>query len=114
MPAVPEAPRILEGSFYQRVFALTATALLALALVRMISPFVGPILWGLLLAFMLAPVNHALVRSLRGRVGLAALLLTIASVVLILLPAALLGVAFANQAGELVSHIQELAQRHHI
>jgi predicted PurR-regulated permease PerM len=111
---VREAPRILEGSFYQRVFALTATALLGLALVRMISPFVGPILWGLLLAFMLAPVNQALVRALRGRAGLAALLLTVASVLLILLPAVLLGVAFANQAGELVRLIQELAQRHHI
>jgi predicted PurR-regulated permease PerM len=114
MPAVPDAPRIFEGSFYRRVFALTAAALLGLALVRMISPFVGPILWGLLLAFMLAPVNQALVRSLRGRAGLAALLLTIASVLLILLPAVLLGVAFANQAGELVRLIQEFAQRHHI
>ena len=46
---------------------------------------------------MLAPVNRALDRALRGRAGLAAVLLTIASVLLILLPAVLLGVAFANR-----------------
>jgi predicted PurR-regulated permease PerM len=80
----------------------------------MIRPFASAILWALLLAFMLAPVKQALVRTLGGRAGLAALLLTIASVLLILLPAALLGVAFANQAGELVGQIQELAERHHI
>ena len=63
---------------------------------------------------MLAPLNEALARVLGGRRGLAALLLTIASILLILLPAAYLGVAFARQAGELVGRIQELTERHHI
>jgi predicted PurR-regulated permease PerM len=80
----------------------------------MIQPFAGPILWAFLLAFMLAPGTEALGRALRGRRGLAALLITFASVVLILLPAVLLGMAFANQAGDLVGRIQELAERHHI
>jgi predicted PurR-regulated permease PerM len=110
---VPDPPS-RDGAFYSRVFTLVAVGLLCLALVRMIYPFGGPILWALLLAFMLAPVNQALVRALGGRAALAALLLTIASVLLILLPAVLLGVAFANQAGELVGLIQELAERHHI
>jgi predicted PurR-regulated permease PerM len=113
MPAVPDPPSRFDA-FYSRVFALVAVGLLSLALVRIVYPFAGPILWGLLLAFMLAPVNQALVGALGGRAGLAALLLTIASVLLILLPAVLLGVAFANQAGELVARIQGLAERHHI
>lgn len=111
---MPDSLSRLEGTFYPRVFTLAAAGLLCLALVRMIQPFVGPILWAFLLAFMLAPATEALARALRGRRGLAALLVTLASVVLILLPAVLLGVAFANQAGDLVGRIQDLAERHHI
>jgi predicted PurR-regulated permease PerM len=114
MHAVPDPPSRREGAFYPRLFALVAVGLLCLALVRMVQPFVGPILWALLLAFMLTPLNRRLVRALGGRAGLAALLLTIASLLLILLPAVLLGVAFANQAGELVKRIRELAEHHHI
>jgi predicted PurR-regulated permease PerM len=102
------------STFYPRVFALITAALLAMALVQMVQPFVGPILWGFLLALMLWPLNEALSRALRGRRGLAALLITLASILLILLPAVLLGVAFANQAGELVSRIQDLAERHRV
>jgi len=104
----------LEGGFYPRVFALVAAALLGVALVRMVQPFVGPILWAFLLAFLLSPLNEALGRALRGRRGLAALSITLASLLLILLPAVLLAVAFANQAGELVGRIQELAERYHV
>jgi predicted PurR-regulated permease PerM len=110
--ADPPSPPL--STFYQRVFALITAALLAFALVQMIQPFVGPILWGFLLALMLWPLNEALGRRLGGRRGLAALLITLASVLLILLPAVLLGVAFANQAGELVGRIQQLAEKYHI
>jgi predicted PurR-regulated permease PerM len=103
-----------ETTFYTRVFVLAAAAILGLALVRMIQPFLGAILWALFLAFMLAPANEALRRALGGRAGVAALVLTIASILLILLPTAYLGVAFARQAGELVGRIQELTQRYEI
>lgn len=112
--SVPDRENRFESTFYPRVFALAAAAILCLALVRMIQPFLGAILWALFLAFMLAPLNLALTRVLGGRGGLAALLLTIASILLILLPAAYLGVAFARQAGELVGRIQELTERHQI
>jgi predicted PurR-regulated permease PerM len=111
---VPESLNRREGTFYPRVFALVTGGLLCLALLRMVQPFASAILWALLLAFMLAPLNERLTRALGARAGLAALLLTIASTLLILLPGVLLGVAFANQAGELVTRIQELAERHHI
>ena len=114
MPDVPDSLNRFEGTFYPRVFALITGGLLCLALVRMVQPFASAILWALLLALMLAPLNGALTRALGGRAGLAALLLTIASTLLILLPAVLVGVAFANQAGELVGRIQELAERHRI
>ena len=51
---------------------------------------------------------------MRGRRGLAALLLTLAGLVLILGPGALIAVAFATQAGDLIARIQEIAERHHV
>jgi predicted PurR-regulated permease PerM len=103
-----------SDGFYPKVFALVAAGILGVALARMVQPLVGPILWAFLLAFLLSPVNEALGRALRGRRGLAAFLITLASVMLILLPAALLAVAFAGQATDLLGRIEALAQQHHI
>ena len=69
--------------------------LLAAALVSILKPFVGPILWALLLAFLLHPVNAALRRRLppgKGR-GRAALFMTVAVTLAIILPAALVAIA---------------------
>jgi predicted PurR-regulated permease PerM len=104
----------VAGSFYPRVFALLTASLLGYALVRMALPFAGPILWALLLAFLLHPLSEALGRALGGRRGLAALLLTLAGLVLILVPVTLVAVAFATQAGDLVARIQDIAERHQI
>lgn len=102
------------GHFYQRVFALAATALLAYALFKIIQPFLGPIFWALLLAFLLFPVNRALRRRLRERRGAAAILLTLAVMLLVLIPAGLLAVVFARQATDLIGRLQAAAGRHHI
>jgi predicted PurR-regulated permease PerM len=103
-----------DGGFYSKVFALVTASVLGYALVRMALPFAGPIFWAFLLAFLLHPLNEALGRALGGRRGLAALLLTLAGLLLIVVPAALVAVAFATQAGDLVTRIQEVAERHHI
>jgi predicted PurR-regulated permease PerM len=103
-----------EGGFYPKVFALVTASLLGYALVLMAMPFAGPICWALLLALLLYPLNEALARAVGERRGLAALLLTLGGVLLIVVPASLVAVAFASQAGELVARIQEAAERHHI
>ena len=103
-----------DGGFYPKVFALVTAGILGYALVRMALPFAGPILWALLLAFLLYPLNDALGRALARRRGLAALLLTLAGILLIVAPAALIAVAFATQAKDLVAHIQDIAERQHI
>src|SRR5262249_47517778 len=40
-------------NFYPRVFALATAAVLGIALFRILRPFVGPLLWSVLLAFLL-------------------------------------------------------------
>ena len=103
-----------DGGFYPKVFALVTAGLLGYALVLMAMPFAGAICWALLLALLLSPLNEMLTRALGQRRGLAALLLTLGGLLLIFVPAAMVGVAFASQAGELVARIQELTERHHI
>ena len=103
-----------EGRFYARIFWLTATALLALALLSILKPFFESILWAGLLAFLLAPVTDRLTRAFGGRRSLAALLVTLAGALFVLIPAVVTAVVFAGQASELVAKLQELADRYRI
>ena len=96
------------------MFALVAAAALGYALVGIIRPFVGPILWASLLAFLLFPVNQALRRRMGDRGTAAAGVLTLTVIVVIIGPALLLGVAFANQAGELFRRLQAMAGQYQI
>ncbi len=102
------------SQFYPRAFGLATAGLLGVVFFRILQPFLGPIFWALLLAFLLFPANQGLRRALRGRSGAAAILLTLAVTLLVLIPAALLGVVFVRQAAELVGRLQEVAGYYHI
>jgi predicted PurR-regulated permease PerM len=99
------------SAFYPRVFALVTAALLGLALFKILQPFIGPILWSVLLAFLLFPVNQALRRALGGRRAAAAMLLTLAAVLGLIGPASVLVVAFTRQASDLFARLQTAAGR---
>jgi len=103
-----------ESRFYGRVFWLTVAALLALAVLSILKPFFESILWAGLLAFLLAPVTGRLTLVFRGRRSLAALLVTVAGALFVLIPAVVTAVVFAGQASELVAKLQELADRYKI
>jgi predicted PurR-regulated permease PerM len=91
-------------------------ALLAIAVYLILLPFLVPILWAVLLAFLLNPVNVWLRRRWHGtrRRGFAALLMTVLVTLAIILPATLIAVAFAGQASDLIQKLQVLAQRYRI
>ena len=97
-----------DGGFYPKVFALVTASLLGYALVSMALPFADSILLGRPPRPPAHPLNESLARALGERRALAALLLTLGGLLLIVVPVALVAVAFASQAGELVTHIQEL------
>lgn len=105
-----------DDRFYPRVFGLAVAALLAWALYAILQPFIAPILWALLLAFLLHPVNVRLRRSLHGNKsrGAAAFLMTVVVTLAIVLPAALVAMAFAGQASDLINKMTDLAQRYRI
>jgi len=103
-----------ESHFYRRVFGLAAAVLLGFALFKILEPFIGSMLWALLLAFLLFPANQVLRVWLRGRRGVAAILLTFVVTLLLVIPASLLAAAFTGQASELVGLLQEAAGHYHI
>ncbi|HMN47383.1 MAG TPA: AI-2E family transporter [Povalibacter sp.] len=94
--------------FYRRTFVLVTCVVLALALFRILTPFLGPMLWAAFLAFLLYPLHLRLTRLLRNRPQASALLLTFAVLILFLGPLGAMAAAFAAQVGDLVRHGQEL------
>ncbi len=102
------------SSFASRVFGVAAAAALTYALYRIFKPFLGPILWAVLLAFLLHPVNVRLRQRMRGRTGSAAGVLTLAVALGLAIPAAILAVAFAGQASDLAARVSAAATRYQI
>lgn len=101
-----------QPTFYPRVFGSIASAVLAVALFWILKPFIGALLWAALLAFLLFPLNRRLCARLRGRKSIAALLLTFAVVLMVVVPTILLGVMFASQASGLAGQLQAAAAQH--
>jgi predicted PurR-regulated permease PerM len=102
------------SSFYPRVFASVTAVVLGYAVLRIVQPFLGPVLWASLLAFLLFPLNERLRAAFRGRKAAAALLLTVASILILVLPTVVLGIVFGKQATELVGYLQTSAAQHQI
>jgi predicted PurR-regulated permease PerM len=103
-----------QSAFYQRVFATATAVVLGVAVFWILEPFAGALLWAALLAFLLLPVNVRLRAMLRGRRSIAALLLTFAVVLMVVVPAVVLGVMFATQALQLAGQLQASAAQHQI
>ena len=103
-----------QDRFPTRVFGLAVVALLAYLSFRIFEPFIAPIYWAFLVAFTLFPVNRAVRSIVRGRRGAAAGLMTLGVTLGMAVPAALLVVAFANQAVELGHRLAAVASRYQI
>jgi predicted PurR-regulated permease PerM len=100
--------------FYPRVFGLVTAAILGGTLFLIVRPFLAPILWAMLVAFLLFPAQQALGRRLRGRFTLTAALLTVLTTVVLIAPLPLLALAFANQAKDLFERVQKLGDAYGI
>lgn len=95
--------------FYRRTVGLATAVGLAVLLWRIVQPFLAPLAWAVFLAFLLQPLQLRLARRLGGRDSLAALLLTVLTLLLFVGPLGVLGAMFAAQAGELAVRMQQLA-----
>src|SRR5262249_4379174 len=102
----PQRAVPVRDRFYARSFALATTAILGVALFKIVQPFLGPLLWALFLAFLLQPLHVQLTARLRQRPQLSALLLTLLTLVVVVGPLTALSAAFAAQVGELLHYVQ--------
>jgi predicted PurR-regulated permease PerM len=82
-------------------------AVLVVWISRVIDPFVGLLLWALILAVTLYPLHQMLARRLGGRQGRAATLLVLAGLLVIGLPTVMLGSSFAGHIHDLHTAFRE-------
>lgn len=94
--------------FYSRAFALGTFFVLGYLLYQTLTPFLTPIAWATLLAFMLQPLNRRLVERWR-RPRLAAGLLTAGVMLAVAGPVWLFLVAFFDQTRQLLVQFQNEA-----
>lgn len=100
----------LERRSAVRLMDVFIRAGLVLALVllcyRIFSPFLVLMLWALILAVALYPLQQSLASRIGGKQGLASTLLVLVGIVVIVLPTILLGSSLADSIQELIQNVR--------
>ena len=103
-----------QDRFVTRVVALAVAAVLAYLVFLIFRPFIGSIVWAVLIAFLLFPLVLRMRRAFQGRESLVAVVMTLIVIVGFGVPAALLTAAFAGQAVELGQRLTQAARQYQI
>lgn len=102
--------RSLERRLSARLLDVLIHAGLVLVLVflcyQVFAPFLVLMVWAVILAVTLYPLNRALARKLGGRQGWAATLITLLGIALIVAPSAMLMVSMGDSVHQLVNDVQ--------
>jgi predicted PurR-regulated permease PerM len=96
------------------VVGLAVAAVLVYVVFLIFRPFIGSLVWAVLIAYLLFPLVSRMRRRLNGRKALVAVLMTLVVIVGFGVPAAVLAAAFAGQAVDLGQRLGELARRYQI
>jgi predicted PurR-regulated permease PerM len=86
---------------------ISAIALLALLCYRIVSPFIGPIVWGMIIAVAAYPTYLKIEKRLNGRKGLAATIMTVLMLLILIVPALLLASTFVSGLDGLATQLKE-------
>jgi len=95
-----------EHIFFMIIFLLTALSFYLFY--RIISPFLGPIVWAMLLSIVFHPLFEKLRHLLKKREVLSAMIMTLLVVFVIVLPAALLTISLANEVVDAYHALEEM------
>ncbi|WP_164115303.1 AI-2E family transporter [Sphingorhabdus sp. Alg239-R122] len=87
-------------------FLLVLLAIVTLAFAWLIEPFLGAILWGIILAVLFMPLNKRILGFLPGRLNSAAFLTLLIIIALVIAPALALGVALVGEASEVYERLR--------
>ncbi len=102
---LPDEREIADRRFYVRLGAVLLLAALAYLVWRIVTPLWQPLLWAVLLGALLAPLNLRLTRRLGNRPRLASAVTTLLTVMLFLLPVAVIAGSVAAQAAQLLGKL---------
>jgi predicted PurR-regulated permease PerM len=108
MEPASDASQPVRGD-YTRLGGLLLLALLAYVVWRVVEPLWQPLVWAVLLGSLLAPLNSRLAVRLGDRPRLASGVTTLLTVLLFLLPAAIITGAVATQAAQLLRRLNAQA-----
>jgi predicted PurR-regulated permease PerM len=75
---------------------------------RIISPFLGPIVWAILLSIIFYPLFQKLQHLLKKKEAVSAMIMTLLVVIVIVLPAGLLTVSLANEVVDAYHSLEEM------
>ncbi len=91
---------LTASTFMDSMIRLSLIALLAVLCVRVFSPFLALMVWALIFAIVLFPLHQRISKRLKGRRGLAAIILILPALLLIGTPLVMLGDSFASHIVE--------------
>jgi predicted PurR-regulated permease PerM len=103
LPTAPWFRRLLVSALILGIVLLTFSVL---------RPFIVPLIWGGILAYVSWPLNQRLLRALRGRAGLASLLTTLIVTALIVIPLAWLLLMLRAEALSAWEQVQTFLASH--
>jgi predicted PurR-regulated permease PerM len=90
----------------ERIISGIVVLLLVGACLLVLRPFASALLWAVVLCFSTWPVYCRVLRLVRGRRTLAALLMTLAMILVVLLPFAVMGAAVSDDVRDLTAAVQ--------
>src|SRR5581483_4430002 len=108
-PAAPAAPDLEHRIASRLLDVLIRAGLIGAMLVlcyQIFSPFLTLMAWALILAVSMYPLHQRMARVLGGKQGLAATILVIVSIVVIIVPTALLMSSLGDSVRGLITGVQ--------
>ncbi|MGZ4970585.1 MAG: AI-2E family transporter [Methylobacter sp.] len=98
----------MNDRFFERAGGLAIIAVLVIACLKIISPFLGALLWGAIIAISTWPLFDRLQRKLKGRQGLASFILTIGLILIFVVPISLLVYSLTDHVASVSGLIKDL------
>jgi predicted PurR-regulated permease PerM len=95
-----------EHIFFIIIFLLTALSFYLFY--RIISPFLGPIVWAILLSIIFYPLFQKLQRLLKKREAISAMIMTLLVIIVIVLPSGFLAISLANEVVDAYHNLEEM------
>lgn len=107
LPEDPQKQRVLVNLFTDAVLRIGLIAVIVFLCMQVFAPFVGIMLWALILAVALYPIHIKLAKKLKNKQGLTATTIVCIGLLIIGLPTLTMGNAFADHLHQIFNNFQQ-------